>query len=161
MGSINDRILELMKNEKIKQVEFANRIGVSQSYMSKLFKSDTGSKPSDRLIRIICDEFNVNEEWLRFGTGEMYNQINEDTLNKLIKEYNLREADKRILKTYLSLNESNRDAFQKFLEVLATNMANDDTVNNTDETSATVEKKIEKKVELYRNELILSQKGAI
>ena len=54
---------------------FAERLSVSQQYISKVVKS---GNPSDMLIAAICHEFNVNERWLRTGEGEMFVQIARD-----------------------------------------------------------------------------------
>lgn len=47
---------------------FGHVLRVSQQYISKLVKEGT---PSDRLIEDICEKFDINEEWLRTGIGDM------------------------------------------------------------------------------------------
>lgn len=67
---MNERIRSLIKALKIKQAEFAQRIGVSRPFVSELC---SGAKnPSDRTIADICREFGVNEHWLRTGEGNMF-----------------------------------------------------------------------------------------
>ncbi|MFR8457518.1 MAG: helix-turn-helix domain-containing protein [Oscillospiraceae bacterium] len=67
---VNERIRSLIKALKIKQAEFAQRIGVSRPFVSELC---SGAKnPSDRTIADICREFGVNEHWLRTGEGDMF-----------------------------------------------------------------------------------------
>ena len=73
---MNKRISILIDTLKIKKVDFAKRISVSAPFVSELC---SGAKsPSDRTIADICREFNVREEWLRNGTGEMFIQRSLD-----------------------------------------------------------------------------------
>lgn len=69
MADINNRIEKVVKNSGLSKTAFGDRINVSQQYVSKLTKI---GNPSDSTIADICREFNVNEEWLRTGNGEMY-----------------------------------------------------------------------------------------
>ena len=73
---LNERIKELIDSLKIKKVDFARRLNLSQSFVSELYSGK--NNPSDRTILDICREFNVNETWLRTGEGEMFNQIARD-----------------------------------------------------------------------------------
>lgn len=73
---MNERIRSLIKALKIKQAEFAQRIGVSRPFVSELC---SGAKnPSDRTIADICREFGVNERWLRTGEGEMLMHLSRE-----------------------------------------------------------------------------------
>lgn len=67
---MNERIRELIKALNMKQAEFAKRIGVSRPFVSELCSGN--KKPSDRTVADICREFNVNEQWLRTGEGDMF-----------------------------------------------------------------------------------------
>lgn len=50
------------------QNTFAKKIGVAQNTIANY---EAGKrKPSKPIIRIICNEFNVNEKWLLEGQGE-------------------------------------------------------------------------------------------
>lgn len=69
---MNKRISSLIENLQIKKIDFAKTIKVSAPFVSELC---SGAKlPSNRTISDICREFNVNEDWLRTGEGEMFIQ---------------------------------------------------------------------------------------
>lgn len=71
MESIASRIIKIAEANQLNKSEFARRINVTPAYISKLSKQPD-SVPSDRTISDVCREFNVNEEWLRTGEGEMF-----------------------------------------------------------------------------------------
>lgn len=72
MGTINERIRKVVELSGLSKTAFAQKINVSQQYISKLVNNGT---PSDRTISDICREFGVNEIWLRTGVGEMFMQL--------------------------------------------------------------------------------------
>lgn len=68
--SISERIQLCINKRGITKTAFAEKLNLSQPYVSQLC---SGMKsPSDRTILDICREFNVSEQWLRTGEGEMY-----------------------------------------------------------------------------------------
>ena len=70
MDAFGERIEKLIKQLGITKTKFAEKLSVSQPYISKIIIS--GYVPSDRLIEDICEKFNANEKWLRTGEGEMF-----------------------------------------------------------------------------------------
>ena len=76
MEQLNSRISSLISSLGIKKSAFADRLNVSQAFVSQLCSG--ASQPSDRTIADICREFNVNEDWLRTGDGEMFLQRSKD-----------------------------------------------------------------------------------
>jgi len=65
-----ERIRKLRKSISLTQKIFANRIGVSTSYVAGI---ESGNKKiSKRIVRLISVEFNVDEHWIYTGEGEMY-----------------------------------------------------------------------------------------
>lgn len=75
MAEINSRIEKCIKSSGLTKTAFAERINVSQQYISKLVREGT---PSDRTLADIAREFNINETWLRSGEGEMFAPVNRD-----------------------------------------------------------------------------------
>lgn len=67
---MNERIKEIRNAFKLTQQEFADRIKVKRNTVATYEMGR--SIPSDSAIALICKEFNVNEEWLRSGNGEMF-----------------------------------------------------------------------------------------
>lgn len=76
MNTINSRIKYLRKNEKLTQKDFSKRLLVSQSYLSGV--ENGNETPTNKLLKLICLEFGVNESWLIDGIGEMYDEVYEN-----------------------------------------------------------------------------------
>jgi transcriptional regulator with XRE-family HTH domain len=73
---IGERIKEARRALKKTQQAFADTIGLKRNTIASY---EIGNVlPSDRTIADICREFNVNEEWLRTGEGEMFLQRSRD-----------------------------------------------------------------------------------
>ena len=72
--NINERIRHLRKNElKMTQNIFASKIDISRSNLGNI---ETGEvSVTERVIASICREFNVNEVWLRNGTGDVFSEV--------------------------------------------------------------------------------------
>lgn len=71
-----ERFKELRKSLNIKQGDFAKELAISQGHASDI---ENGRKSvSDRIIEILCLKYNVNENWLRNGKGEMFVPMTRD-----------------------------------------------------------------------------------
>ena len=73
---MNERIKELRKALGLTQQVFAEHIGLKQNSIA-LIESGKRST-STQAILSICREFNVNENWLRTGEGQMFIQVSRD-----------------------------------------------------------------------------------
>ncbi len=73
MNTIGDRIKHLRKLEGLTQKEFAERLLVTQSYLSGL--ENNNETPTSKLIKLICLEFKVNEIWLTDNIGGIYDLV--------------------------------------------------------------------------------------
>lgn len=69
---MNERFKTLRIKLGLSQEDIGNRLTVTKSTISRLEKGI--NKFTERMIVSICREFNVNKEWLRYGTGEMFIQ---------------------------------------------------------------------------------------
>ena len=70
---MSDRISAIIREKNLTKSAFAKKINVSQPFVTQLTSGD--SSPSDRTISDICREFDINEEWLRTGEGEMFRPL--------------------------------------------------------------------------------------
>lgn len=123
---MNERIKELRKSLDMNQTEFGNRIGVKQTTVAGY---ETGVRtPIDSVILSMCREFNVNEEWLRTGKGEMFLPVpEEDEVASYVAE--LLEPDNpftdlivQIMRTYSQLDPKSQEVLLEFIRKLKENI---------------------------------------
>jgi len=82
---MKERLIELRKNHfQMSQKEFAERLGMAQSTYAPL---ETGREIRDAYVKLICQAYNVNEEWLRTGEGEMFIEKPDRELEELLSIY--------------------------------------------------------------------------
>ena len=82
---MKDRIKELRKDLGLTQQEFADRLGIKRNTVATY---EIGrNAPIDTVIALICDRFNVREEWLREGRGAMYISNDQgDEIHRMVDE---------------------------------------------------------------------------
>ncbi len=111
--NIGDRLKRLRKELDLTQEAFASRIGSVQNTITGY---ESGRRnPSAPVISLICREFDVNEEWLRNGTGEMFAPESNDELEALAKKYNLSNADQVLIEKYVNLKSGSRETIINFM----------------------------------------------
>ena len=78
------------------------------------------SNPSDQCIRSICRAFGVNEDWLRYGIGEMFEQLtDQEKIMKYTalllkgKDSVLVEAIKTLIITYEQLDDTSKAVLER------------------------------------------------
>ena len=111
---MNERIKKLRRALDLTQQEFAARIGSVQNTITGY---ETGRRaPSSQVISLICKEFGVNEEWLRFGTGEMFVPSPTSELDALAARYPQMTHETYVfIEKLVSLPESAQNAIMGFL----------------------------------------------
>ena len=68
-----DRIRLVRKTLKLKQGEFAERIGLTQTALSMIELGK--SVLTEKNIKLICATFGIDEDWLKTGEGEMFGAL--------------------------------------------------------------------------------------
>ena len=82
---MNKRIKELRKYLQYNQKQFADALGIAQTSVS--FLEREGSNVTEQNIKTICTVFNVREEWLRDGKGDIFKSLSpEEEIIKYISE---------------------------------------------------------------------------
>ncbi len=73
---ITDRLKEIRATLNLSQREFSKQIYISQSLYADIELGNVELK--ERYIRLISSQFNVNLDWLKEGTGEMFKLSKND-----------------------------------------------------------------------------------
>lgn len=119
MAEINERIKVLRERLGLTQTALAEKINRAQNTVADYEK---GKNIPERTILDICNAFNVNEVWLRTGSGEMFRQeTNVDVelahqVGRLIKSDD--DFTKRLILEYLKLPPELKTAFEEFVDKL-------------------------------------------
>lgn len=121
---MNERVKELRTALGLSAEKFGGKIGVTRSAISKM---ELGvCNISEQSIISICREFNVNEEWLRHGTGEMFNDLSQDEELAYIVGQALPQADDFVKNTFIALGRLSQEftaedwqVVKKFVDALA------------------------------------------
>lgn len=120
------RIKELRNALHLTQQEFSDRLGTSRGNIACY---ETGKNtPSDAVVSLICREFNVNENWLRNGSGEMFKKrLTVDPIGDYVEEL-LTEDNaffdliKEMMRAYHELDEPSRQAMLNYFRLLKENL---------------------------------------
>lgn len=119
---MKNRIKLLRKDLKLTQREFGKNLTLS---CSQIACYENGSRNlTERTINDICRIFNVNKDWLKYGIGNMYIDLNkEDEIKNIINEFidDNNAVKKDILNSLLKVHDENTlklisDIIYKFAE---------------------------------------------
>lgn len=137
---MNDRMSELRKYLHLTMESFGEKLGVTRSAISNI---ESGKRNlTDQMVLSICREFNVNEDWLRSGAGEMFLPNPDNELDAFARKYNVTRLERVFLEKYLRLKQSERDAVVRFmLEIAeeAVDYSNEDLFSDIPDTPGELE----------------------
>lgn len=118
------RIKEIRRSLGLTLEKFGERLGVGKAAISKLEKGERNL--TDQMAKSICREFNINEEWLRTGSGKMQAPVQDEVMAALS---DLAESDtpfytllKRLLLAYHHSDTASRETIDRFLLGLSAEM---------------------------------------
>lgn len=117
---MNERLKLLRKTLKMTQIEFGERIGVAGNTVTNY--ENSMRNPSTAVITSICREFNVNENWLLNGEGEMFNELSQAELVANIVGRAISSNDEFILNTFIALGQlspAQWDEIKKFVKEIS------------------------------------------
>lgn len=145
--TINERVKMIRKAIGLNQTSFGKRIAIAQGYLTNI---ENGRRDvTEKTLKLICLEFNVNESWLRTGEGEMFNQPETFSLDKYAADHHLTALELDIVREYMSMDEDTR----KVIMDKITSVVKRHIEAETAAALADNEIDIDKAVENYRREL--------
>lgn len=129
---IHDRIKDLRKKYlHLSQSEFGKKLGVSRDVISNIEQGRL-ARPEHKepLYKLISNQFNVNEEWLRTGEGEMFKEYDDEVAESveelLTEDTPFYDIIKGIMITYKKLNPDSRIVIDNFIKQAYDTMKNED-----------------------------------
>lgn len=118
------RLRTIRKALGLSQEQLGQALGVSNTAISKLENGENNI--TEQNIKAICREFDVNENWLRTGQGEMFVELTPDEeFDKLCLEIQLSDDEliKKIMRTYWHLSKEERQGVQKMIDSISNKQA--------------------------------------
>lgn len=103
---MKDRIKLIRKESNLTQMEFGEKLGVTQNTVSG-WESGVRS-PTEALTKSICREFNINYPWLVEGIGDMHPQTN--AVESYCRSMNITDPTlTKIVETFYSLDDKEQE----------------------------------------------------
>ena len=118
--TINERVREIRKSQNLTLEAFGIHIGVGKTAISKIENGKGGL--TEQAKKSICREFNVNYDWLEYGTGEMYSDLPKTILGDLCLAYGCDKEDEKLVQAYLESDPDMRAAIKQFIRNLSKKM---------------------------------------
>ena len=120
---MGERVKELRKALGLSGEKFGEKIGLKRNSLSQI---ETGKNNlSEQNILAICREFNVNEEWLRTGSGEMFKDMTlDEEIISFIGDIQC-DASNTFKKKFISAIAKLSEEEWKVLEKIITTCANE------------------------------------
>jgi transcriptional regulator with XRE-family HTH domain len=109
------RLREVRQYYGLYQEEFAKRIKITQSTVALL---ENGRRfLRDIYIKLICDTFDISEEWLQYGVGKMIKQKEDRiTIEEYSERYDLTPTERDVVLNFLELSErAKQESLETFI----------------------------------------------
>lgn len=114
---MNTRLKELRKALKKSQEDFGKILGLSKSGISEIEAGRRNVTEQHIIMLKNCSDFNVNENWLRTGKGEMFLPIERETdIARLTMQLLTEESDSfknRLISALARLSEEEWEVIEK------------------------------------------------
>jgi len=124
---INERIRTFRKEKGLNQKQLAELLGVTQSGIS--YMEQDGSTVSESSIKTICSVFDLNEDWLRYGSEPMYIQPPSFSLDVFVRERGADEVELAIVKAYFELETDVRQKLVDHFKKKFSKMVSEESTN--------------------------------
>lgn len=83
MTTVNERIKQVRQYLKLSQAKFAKNLCLSSGYIAGIELEKR--RANDRIVRLVSITYGVNEEWLKTGSGAMYDRVSNARIEQTMK----------------------------------------------------------------------------
>jgi len=111
--NINTRIYKIRKEKKLTQKDFGERIGMKANSISDIEKGK--NSVTEYVIKLVCSEFSVNENWLRTGAGGDENMFIPEDMKYFQNVGKLGNEKNEFKKFYLNMMMGLPDEFWEYV----------------------------------------------
>ncbi|MDE6260383.1 MAG: helix-turn-helix transcriptional regulator [Oscillospiraceae bacterium] len=111
--TLGERVRKIRRHMDLTQNDFGKRIGIKSNSVSLI--ESGGRNASDQVVLAICREFDINEEWLRTGLGEMFEPKADNALDALVRERGINHNEQILIEKFLNLKPESRQAVMDYL----------------------------------------------
>ena len=109
-----ERIKQIRTTLKLTMEKFGERLGVTKTAIS--YVENNNRSVTEQMIKAICREFNVDYDWLVYGTGEMFSELPKTILDELCRQYDLDDLDKQLIQEYIKLDKNSRKVLKEYIK---------------------------------------------
>lgn len=118
---MNNRIKQLREYLGKNQEKFGEELGLSRNYISLVENGQR--KLSEQSFKVLCSLYDVNEDWLRNGTGEMFIEKSKDEqISEMLGEIQKSGEDSfkhRLVSALSELDENGWETLEKLIDSIA------------------------------------------
>lgn len=121
-----ERVKQIRKSKGMTLEKFGERVGVTKQTVSRI--ENGVNALTEQMLLSVCREFNVNEQWLRTGEGEMFKERSpSEEIGYYVED--LLEYDGHgnpfydmiieMMKTYVELDDKSQTVIRNYFQVVS------------------------------------------
>ena len=121
-----ERVKQIRKSKGMTLEKFGERVGVTKQTVSRI--ENGVNALTEQMLLSVCREFDVNEQWLRTGEGEMFRERSpseeigyyvEDLLEYDGHGNPFYDMIVEMMKTYVELDEKSQAVIRDYFQVVS------------------------------------------
>lgn len=118
MEEIRDRVKKIRETLNLSQAAFGEKVSLERSAISLIERKQRNI--TERSIKDICREFNVDYIWLTTGEGEMFSDSDQEVI-QIINRVLADEDDftKRVFRAFAKMDARDWEALRKFIDAVS------------------------------------------
>lgn len=114
MSDLTERIKLVRKTNKMSQEKFGEKLGATRDAINNIERDRVSIKES--VLLLICKQFDVNYDWLKYGNGEMKVESDDSIITAIKGRYAIDDLDEKLIREYLELTPEQRTAIKDYFK---------------------------------------------